>query len=427
MKPEADPKICFVVDQEAFANHLQWVLRGVSSRPVLPVYGNILILADQESQTLTLWGTDLNTWTTATVNAVVKEGCLTTIAAKLLYDIISNAPEGNVMCSVEKEGLFRFDFATGGSYVLRGSDAKDFEPPPFMDEGTELKIPLQGFLDGLKATLYCFSTEESKQILQGVHVKIDYSLTESEEWQCDLEFAATDGHRMGLHSSLHTQKPEAVADVEENSTYEYTVPGKALREVQRMLDTSLDTEEEEEGGKKKKPDVAVSIETVTIRHDTGDQSGEYIAFVMGKRMLITRTLQGQYPNYNQLVPKAFEQTLQLERRLFLRVLERVQVIADQKQGLVKLTLNPTEQTLIAQAEVDSIGNAKEEMPAQISGSAMTIILNIKYLKEAVKSAATTDILISMNHPLKPIVVQPVRTGVVTSRHIALSMPVQARD
>jgi DNA polymerase-3 subunit beta len=148
-----------------------------------------------------------------------------------------------------------------------------------------------------------------------------------------------------------------------------------------------------------------------------------VVFELQNQRLTSRTLEGQYPAYRLLIPKQFQRELTLERRQFLSSLERIAVLTDQKNNLVKLSINSDTQEITLSVESQDVGSAMESMPAQISGEDMDIAFNIKYLMEGLKNMSSSEILMQMNTNLTPVIITPLGGLKMTY----LAMPVQLRS
>lgn len=139
--------------------------------------------------------------------------------------------------------------------------------------------------------------------------------------------------------------------------------------------------------------------------------------------MTSRTLDGQYPQYGQLIPKAFQRELTLDRKVLLATLERIAVLADQKNNIVKVSIKSSAQEITLSVEAADVGSAVETMPDQVSGENIDVAFNIKYLMEGLKAVPTSEIFMQMNSNLTPVIFTPV-SGV---KMTYLAMPVQLRN
>jgi DNA polymerase-3 subunit beta len=146
-------------------------------------------------------------------------------------------------------------------------------------------------------------------------------------------------------------------------------------------------------------------------------------FQWQNQRLTSRTLEGQYPAYGQLIPKQFEREITLDRRQFLTALERIAVFADQKNNIVKISIDSTEQEITLSVEAQELGNGRDSISAEISGDDIVIAFNVKYLMEGLKALPSTEIVMLVNQALTPVIFKPL--GGINMTYLA--MPVQLRN
>ncbi|MFM5896516.1 MAG: DNA polymerase III subunit beta, partial [Dolichospermum sp.] len=189
--------------------------------------------------------------------------------------------------------------------------------------------------------------------------------------------------------------------VEGSEQVEVTVPAKALRELQRMLGHN-----------------SASEETVDVYLDQGQ-----VVFAWASQRLTSRTLEGQYPAYRQLIPRQFERQVTLERKQFISTLERIAVLADQKNNIVKVSIDHANQEITLSCEAQDVGSGTESIPAQISGEDIDVAFNVKYLMEGLKELPSSEIQMQLNQNLTPVIFTPLSGFKMTY----LAMPVQLRN
>jgi DNA polymerase-3 subunit beta len=322
--------------------------------------------------------------------AEVIEGGAIALPAKILVDITSRLPEGDITLDNQSgrskaEGINFILKPKNGKYELRSMGAEEFPELPLIGNSNPIQLTTATLVEGLKGSLFATSSDETKQVLTGVHLTVKQDV---------LEFAATDGHRLAVLETIN-ERP-----LENDEQLEVTVPARALRELQRMLNHSA------------------SEEIVSLYLDEGQ-----IVFAWQNQRLTTRTLEGQYPSYRQLIPRQFERQLVLERKQFISTLERIAILADQKNNIVKISINTGDQEITLSCEAQDLGNATESMPAQISGEDIVIAFNVKYLLEGLKELPSTEIQMHLNQSLTPVIFTPLGGLKMTY----LAMPVQLRS
>ncbi|WP_088890252.1 DNA polymerase III subunit beta [Leptolyngbya ohadii] len=374
-----------ICTQSELNTHLSLVSRAVPSRPSHPVLANVLLTANEETQQVSLTGFDLSLGVQTSFSAQVESGGTLTLPAKLLSDIVSRLPEGEIILSDEGSEALVTLTCSSGRYQVRGMGAEEYPELPTIEEGEVAQLPVEALIEGLRGSLFATSSDETKQVLTGVHITAEAN---------GLEFAATDGHRLSVVQTISE-------DERDEAEFGVTVPGKALRELERMLQTNG------------------TGETITVRFDQGQ-----LAFVWeGNQRLTSRLLEGQYPNYRQLIPRQFARQMTVDRRQIISALERIAVLADQKNSIVKLSLSGVVQELVLSVDAQDVGSGREAIPAQISGDDLEIAFNVKYLLEGLKALNTTEIQMQFNTATSPSIVTPL--GGVKMTYLV--MPVQIRS
>ncbi len=381
----------FTSTQSELSSSLSLVSRAVPSRPSHPVLANILLSADPKTQRVSLTGFDLSLGIQMSFAAQVEEAGLLTLPAKLLTDIVSRLPDGEVTLDNSEDEAIAMLTCASGRYQVRGMGAEEYPELPALEGNDVVNLPADALIEGLKGTLFSTSTDETKQVLTGVHLAT----------QTDgLEFAATDGHRLAVVQTLMISDVEGEAKPVDLEPFEVTVPGKTLRELERMLQSPQ------------------SSDAIAIQFDPSQLVVEW-----ENQRLTSRLLEGQYPNYRQLIPATFEVQLTVERRLFIGALERIAVFADQKNNIVKLTLDTVQQEVVISVDAQDVGSARESVPSQISGEGMEIAFNVRYLIDGLKAVGTSEVQMQFNTPTSPSIVTPLGGLKMTY----LVMPVQIRS
>jgi DNA polymerase-3 subunit beta len=180
-----------------------------------------------------------------------------------------------------------------------------------------------------------------------------------------------------------------------------TVPARSLRELERLLSG--------------RP----SDEPLSLFSERGQ-----VVVLWADQVLTSRTIDGTYPNYRQLLPETFNRRLVLDRRAFTASLERVAVLADQHNNVVKISSDPAAGQVLIRADAQDVGSGSEGVAAVIEGEAIEIAFNVRYLLEGLKAMAADQVVLQCNGPTTPAVLAPVgEDGSFTY----LVMPVQIRS
>lgn len=376
----------FSCPQAEFSTQFSLVSRAVPSRPSKPVLGNVLVSASTDTQQVTLIGFDETLGIQTTFSAQVNQSGTLTLPAKLLGDIVSRLPNEELDISEDDDEPVVTLSCSAGHYQVRGLSAEDYPKLPEVETSEPVKVSADALIEGLRGALFATSSDETKQVLTGVH------LTADDE---SLEFAATDGHRLAVVQTVDEGGGPA-----STLKMDVTIPGKALRELERILQ------------------IYPSNEPVAFRLDSTQ-----VVFDLGQQRITTRLLEGQYPNYRQLIPKQFERQLTVDRKQLVSSLERIAVMADQRNNIVKLSITNETQSLALSVEAQEVGSGLETMPAQITGEDLDIAFNVRYLLEGLKALPTSEIQIQCNTATSPSVLTPLGGTKMTY----LVMPVQIRS
>jgi len=375
--------------------NLSLVSRVVPSRPTHPILGNVLLVADDRAQQISLTGYDLNIGIRTSFSAEVIEGGKITLPAKLLNDIVSRLLPGEITLAYEEDDSIDTESeaettiaykvsltSAGANFEIRGLDAEEFPDLPEIEANNHsLDLPIDILSEGLQGTLFAASTEEIKKVLTGINLSVNKDR---------LEFAATDSHRLAVVTT-------EIETTSENFTV--TIPAKALRELEKMLDK-----------KDKNKLVKLSF----------DES--QIIFEIGNQYLTSRKIDEVYPQYEKLIPSKFDITVTLERKRLISGLELVAVLATQNNNLVKFNIDKESEELFLSVESQDLGSAQQSMSATISGEGIEIGFNVKYLMDGLKALGTNDIQMQLNGDRLPVIFTPLG-GV---RMTYLVMPVQLR-
>lgn len=376
----------FSCPQTEFNTQFSLVSRAVPSRPTKPVLGNVLVTANADAQQVTLVGFDETLGIQTTFAAQVETTGSLTLPAKLLGDIVSRLPNEDIDISEDEDEPVVTLSCSAGRYQVRGLGAEDYPKLPEVMVDEPIKVSADALIEGLRGALFATSSDETKQVLTGVHLTADDET---------LEFAATDGHRLAVVKTVdETGAPASTLAMN------VTIPGKALRELERILQ------------------IYPSNEPVSFQLDQTQ-----VVFDLGLQRITTRLLEGQYPNYRQLIPKQFERQLTLDRKQLVSSLERIAVMADQRNNIVKLSVVNETQSLALSVEAQEVGSGLETLPAQITGEDLDIAFNVRYLLEGLKALPSSEIQIQCNTATSPSVLTPLGGTKMTY----LVMPVQIRS
>lgn len=371
------------IEQSKLAEILETAYLAISPKPTDPILGNILLIADEDG-IVSATGTNLNLTIHTTTTANVEISGQVALPAKLLTDTVSNV-KGEITLEVENQACIITH--NSGKCRLIGGKSDEFPTLPKTENPTEINLSAKKLQAALEGTLYCASSDETKLVLTGVNFKID-----TNKWQA----ASTNSHKLALVTGT--------LDSEYSDPINFTVPGKSLGELNKILSQSADT----------------SVCNILLSDRT-------IEFSLPNTKLISRLLEGEYPKINSLIPRSFEYEFTLERKGFESALKRVSYLAERKQKVVKILweLEATQATLYTEAT--DIGDAVDSvlMKSVTSNSEnISIGLNIDYLIEGLKHISTDEIVVRCNKPTQPVIVCPMG-GLLNQLYLV--MPVEIKQ
>ena len=382
-----------VCSQSELNAALQLVSRAVATRPTHPVLANVLLTADAGSNRLSLTGFDLNLGIQTSLAASVETSGAITLPARLLGEIVSRlASDSPITLATEESGEQVQLTSFSGSYQMRGLPADDYPELPMVESGMTLKLQPAGLVQALKGTLFASSSDEAKQLLTGVHLRFNDKA---------LEAAATDGHRLAVLQVDDALQDSANSNDDAAEGFAVTLPARSLREVERLM----------AGWRSDDP--------VSLFCDRGQ-----VVFLAADQMVTSRTLEGTYPNYGQLIPDGFNRTLALDRRGLIAALERIAVLADQHNNVVKFSSQPDEGVVHISADAQDVGSGSESLPASLTGDAIQIAFNVRYVLDGLKAMGSDRVVLHCNAPTTPAVLKPEGDA---EAFTYLVMPVQIRS
>jgi DNA polymerase-3 subunit beta len=372
-------------NQKELVASLAIVNRAVPTKPTHPVLANVLMVADVETNQVSFTAFDLSLGIHTTIDAKVENGGSVAIPSSLLLNIVSKLPDGYVDIELVSDvESFSVNIKTkSGKYEIRALSADEYPELPSIS-GNSILIPSTTLLEGLRGVLFSTSQDETRQILTGVHLKVR---------QNTFDFAATDGHRLSI--------VEITNDEFDTQDLDVTIPAKSLKELEKMLSVNKDSDT-----------------SVKLTIEDGQVDFEWLGC-----KLTSRTLEGQYPMYRQLLPKQFDKVVTLDRKVLISALDRISVLADQKSNIVKVSIDADDSRLVLSCEAQETGYGHELMPATIQGNSIDIAFNVKYLMEGLKALPSSEIQMLLNAELTPVIFTPLG-GL---KMIYLAMPVQLRS
>jgi DNA polymerase III subunit beta len=360
----------FRCEREILADALTTAGRAATNRSgTLPVLSGVRL--DVEDGRLTVTGTDLELTIRLSVPVHADKDGSAVVPARLVGDIVKALPAGAVDVTVNDDEMA---ISAGRSqFSVRPLSLSDY-PAQAETDAAPVTLSSQQVGDALRQVVRAASTDDARAVLTGV-------LMSSED--DGLKMVATDSYRL------------AVRDLPQSSMLaigqRVLVPGRALAELQRVL--TADSE-------------------LSVRLGAREA-----VFEVGGTRLATRLIEGEYPNYRNLLPSSYPNRLTVGREALLEALRRVKILA-QDSTPVRLALGGD--TLRLTAITQDVGNAHEEIDASYDGTEMTVAFNPDYLTAGVEAVEGDEVTLSTLDPMKPAVLR----GVGHDEYLYLLMPVR---
>ena len=347
--------------REDLVSKLSIVSRAVSTRGTIQALSGVLLRAGEGKVTLAATDNDLGLETT--LDAEVESEGAVLLPGRLLAEVTRSLADPSVQIEL-REAERDVEIRSGSSnFHLRTLPAEDFPSLPKPGEEPGLKIPAKELSASIDLVARAASRDDMRPVLTGVFVNATGS---------ELTMVATDSYRLAVKRT--ELESELGGELEAN------IPARALRELGRILAS--------EGAEQA---------TVTLLTNQA-------VFQAGAILLTTRLIDGQFPNFRQLLPESYEHDVRLPRGEFLDVARRVSQLA-QRNAPLRLAFEPGELTI--SAETPDVGDARETMPAAFEGEPLEIGFNPEFLKEGIESVEGEEILLRLISPLRPGLLQPV--------------------
>ena len=347
----------FTISKEAFLTALQQVQHVVSTRTTLPILSNVLLKAGKGQ--LQLSTTDLDVAINGSVEAEVTEAGATTLPARRLAGIVRELPSDEVEVSVDEKNVAHI--RSGPSYFkVMGLAHDEFPPLPTFTDAKEFKLEQRVLKDCLKKTSYSISTDETRYVLNGILCAFKDGM---------LTMVATDGRRLAM--------VEQELEFPQSHEGDIIIPTKAVNEIQRLLG--------DEG------EVILKV-----------ASGQ-VGFDLGNYFLASKLIEGNYPNYRQVIPGESKARIALDRDPLLRTLARVSLLLNDKSNSVKLHFSKDNVEVVANSP--DVGEARENVAVNYKGADMTIAFNPEFLMAPLRNLVSDEVYLHLIDEISPGVVR----------------------
>jgi DNA polymerase-3 subunit beta len=346
------------IAKEQLLAGLQAVQNVVGARTTLPILSNVLMKAEENRLEFT--ATDLDVTVACAVEAKVNKGGATTVPVKKLFGICRELNGSEIEIEVDDKNVC--SVRCGASfYKINGLSAEEFPPLPKFKEDKKVSLPQATVKGMMKKTSFAISTDEARYVLNGIFISLkDHKMT----------MVATDGRRLAL--------VDEEVDVTEASQGEFIIPAKAVNELNRLLQDKGEVELK----------YAENQAAFTLKDEKG-----------GSVLIISKLIEGNYPNYRQVIPAEAKERIALPREEFLHALKRAEIMTSEKANSVKMAFGKNNLAITANAP--EVGEARESIAVNYKGKEMAIAFNPKYLIDPLNALAQDEVFIELIDELSP--------------------------
>jgi DNA polymerase-3 subunit beta len=368
-----------VCTQESLLHGIQIVQKGISNRIGLPIYNGILFEASNDN-IVHLFATDLEIGIDCYIPAQVIETGSTVIPNKIISELIRKFPEGKIEIECAENNITTIK-ENNSNYKILGFSAEEFSNFPEIKMRTKIKLTQKIFKEAIQQVIFAASKDENMTFLNGALLKIIGN---------KMEIVTTDSHRLAL-------KNITVLNIEKSSTdeLEVIIPFRALLELSKLL---LDDE-----------DVFIEIKI-------SEKQIMFILFPDSQKNCIrifSRLIEGQFPNYHQIIPDSFKTEIKIDTNDFRDKMERISLFVREDLNTVRIEVTNKEDTekiekceIILKAESPTVGEALEKISCLKEGEDIIITFNSDYILDVLKIIKTNHTIIKLNDPLNPVIITP---------------------
>lgn len=346
------------ISKEQVIQGLQSVQNVVGTRSTLPILSNVLLRAHDSKVELT--ATDLDVTISSTVEAQVEQEGATTLPVKRFFGIARELSASMLELETDEKNICTLQ-AGPSFYRIHGLAAEEFPPIPSFAEKKKVTLPQEKLKSMLRKTSFAISTDETRFVLNGIFM----SLKEHK-----VAMVATDGRRLAL--------ADEEVEVPPDGQGEFIIPTKAINELNRLLQP--------------KGDIEIRFTENQVAFTLQDEKGASI-------VIVSKLVEGNYPNYRQVIPSETKERIALPREELLHALRRAEIMTTDKSNSVKLAF--TRNNLSITANCPEVGEARESIAINYNGQNVAIAFNPAYLMDPLKALDEDEVFLELIDELSP--------------------------
>jgi DNA polymerase-3 subunit beta len=359
----------FAIERDALAAGLQQVMNIVGTKLTMPILSNVLIEAVADRNQIVFSTTNLDLGMRCAVTAKVIQPGNITLPVKKFASIVKVLPGKEVHFELDGEVLVRLSSGSSHFKIL-GLAADDFPKLPQLSIDQKIEVDQKQLAHMLKSISYAQSRDENRYILNGV-----YFLAEDNS----IHFIATDGRRLALVSQ---EAPGC------NFQKNVIVPAKTIAELERTLGIGENVQ------------ILMADKQIAflVEVESGHSGG-----ICENIYIVSKIIEGKYPNYKQVIPSSSDYRVRLDREQLLSVVQRVALVADEKNYSVRLKLS--DNLLEVSAKSSVYGEARENLPVVYGEEQVEIAFNPQFLVDPLKVLANEEVYFEFKNELSPGIIK----------------------
>ena len=370
-----------VCEKEKLLKCINSVVRGVPTRTTMPILEGIFIQTNENKVKMTTYDLDLGIEYIVDCD-VVEEGN-TVVNATMFSEIIRKLPDTEIKISVNENKLLVIE-CEGSLYKLSTMNPEEYPELPKIDVEHSVLTEQKTLKDMIKKTIFAVSLEENRPIFTGCLFEIVNN---------KLNVVAIDGSRMGWVSTFLSEK---------TNNFKAVIPGKTLNEVNKIITDSFDT-------------IKIGI------------AKNQAVFEMENCKIVTRLLEGEFLNYQNVIPSSWETKIRINKNILQNCLERVSLISSsyvekEKKYPVKIKIEIGKVILSC---TNQTGDAKEEIYIETEGKPLEIGVNPKYFLDALKVIEDEEIFIEFGSNISPCIIKPVEE--TAQEYVYMILPIRIKE
>ena len=345
------------VSQQQLSHGLSIVSRAVSPRSTLPVLANILVATDEGR--LRLSATNLELGISCWIGAQIQEEGSITVPARTFGDLVSTLPSETVHLDLNDKNHTLMVRCGSSNTDIKGIDAQEFPPMPVPDLDNGIELNIADFKEMIQQVAFAASTDEARPVLQGVYMQVK---------ETEISMAATDGFRISVRK---TRLPDPIS-----RPMSAIIPARALNELSRIASDG---------------DRAISM---VIPPGRGQ-----VLFHLDDVELVSQLIEGNFPDYNAIIPRSCKTTTILPTAGFLKACKQAEIIAREGNNVIRMSIKPVEEgpgEVEISAQSEETGSSEVVIGANIEGPELVIAFNVRFLRELLDVVKEPNVVLETN-------------------------------